>query len=175
MGQTLSPLPCALFFLGLDLLTSNKSYQTCNLSVNDANCKCKNACKLYKVSYDEFLAAYKVVDSICKREGWTIDSMTYTNTFDSKVIGSLGVADTSRAGKTSAPALPPQSPSTTTGNSVNHISPVRDFKSTQNQGSLSGGNEYKSHETALDGSPKRKTSTDSTPYRCCRTRSGSLA
>lgn len=93
--------------------------------------------------------------------------MTYTKTSDSKDIGSLGVAGTSRAGETSTPTLPPQSPSTATGNAVNHLSPVRDFESTQNQGSRSGGNEYKPNETALDGSPKPKASTDSTPYRCC--------
>jgi len=71
-------------------------------------------------------------------------------------------------GKTSsAPALAPQAPSIATGNVVNHLSPVKNLGSTQNQGSLIGGNEYKSSEAVLDGSPKRKTSFDSTPYRRC--------
>lgn len=121
---------------------------------------------MYNVSYDEFLAAFKVVDSICKQEGWTIDSMTYAETFDSKGMGSPGVAGISKTGNTSsASALASQTPITATGNAGNHLPRVRNFRSTPNQGLLSGGNDHKTNGAALAGSPERKTNTNSTPSR----------
>lgn len=166
MGQAFSPLLCALFFVGLGWLILKTNPQTCYVSVNDANCKCKDACKLYNVPYDEFLAAFRVVDSICKREGWTIDSITYIKTSDSKVSGAPGVTGTSKAGKTSSSAaLASQAPTTITGGAENHTLHVRDSEFTQNWGSLGGGSKYKSNGVTLTGSPERKTSTNSVSRR----------
>ena len=112
--------------------------------------------------------AFRVVNSICKREGWTIESLAYTKTSDSKVSGASGVSGTPKAGKTSSTsALASQTPITITGGAESHPPRVRDFEFTQNRGTLGGGSKYKSNGVTLIGSPERKTSVSRRRYRYC--------